>query len=226
MSSVLVEPNQFSSHTSAMIRSRVTTRPASRTSSASRSNSFGESSSSSSPCQALRAATSTLTSAAWNCSAVVRRSCDAHAGQQLGEPERLGDVVVGAGVEAADGVHLAVLGGQEHDRHRRAAPRARAGRPRGRRRPAGRCRGAAGRARRRRRTRSRPCPSRTPRPRSPRARARGRAGRGCPRRPRRAGSAARSDGRRGSRSTADLCQSFAFPRVHDDRPPVQERPEN
>ena len=44
----------------------------------------------------------------------------AHARQQLGEPERLGDVVVGAGVEPADGVHLAVLRGQEHDRHRRA----------------------------------------------------------------------------------------------------------
>jgi hypothetical protein len=51
------EPNQFSSHTSAMIRSRLTTRPASRTSSASRSNSFGESSSSSSlatPCARRR----------------------------------------------------------------------------------------------------------------------------------------------------------------------------
>ena len=121
MSSVFVDPNQFSSHTSAMIRSRVTTRPASRTSSASRSNSFGESSSSSSSCHALRAATSTLTSAAWNCSAVVPPQLGAHARQQLGEAERLGDVVVGARVEAADGVHLAVLRGEEHDRDGRAA---------------------------------------------------------------------------------------------------------
>ena len=39
MSRVLVEPNQFVSQTSAMIRSRVTTRPACDASSASRSNS-------------------------------------------------------------------------------------------------------------------------------------------------------------------------------------------
>ena len=43
MSSVLVEPNQCSSHTSLMIRSRVTTRPASLISMARRSNSFARS---------------------------------------------------------------------------------------------------------------------------------------------------------------------------------------
>ena len=69
----------------------------------------------------MRAATSTLTSAAWNCSAVAAAQLRAHAGQQFGEAERLGDVVVGAGVEAADGVHLAVLRGEEDDRHGRAA---------------------------------------------------------------------------------------------------------
>ena len=40
----------------------------------------------------------------------------AHAREQLADPEGLGDVVVGAGVEAVDDVQLAVLGGQEQDR--------------------------------------------------------------------------------------------------------------
>ena len=38
-------------------------------------------------------------------------------GEQFGEPEGLGDVVVGAGVEADDGVHLVGAGGQHEDRH-------------------------------------------------------------------------------------------------------------
>jgi hypothetical protein len=40
-----------------------------------------------------------------------------YAGEQLGEPERLGDVVVGARVEADDGVHLVGARGQDQDRH-------------------------------------------------------------------------------------------------------------
>ena len=121
MSSVLVDPNQFSSHTSAMIRSRVTTRPASRTSSASRSNSFGDSSSSRSPCHALPRRDVDADVRGLELLGGRPPQLRAHAREQLGEPERLGDVVVGAGVEAADRVHLAVLRGQEDDRHGRAA---------------------------------------------------------------------------------------------------------
>ena len=41
-------------------------------------------------------------------------------GQQLGQPERLGDVVVGAGVEADHGVHLVRPGGEDQHRDRPA----------------------------------------------------------------------------------------------------------
>ncbi len=44
----------------------------------------------------------------------------AHAADQLADRERLGDVVVGADLEADDLVHLGVLGGQEDDRNRAA----------------------------------------------------------------------------------------------------------
>ena len=39
----------------------------------------------------------------------------AHAREQLGEPERLDQVVVGAGVEAGDDVELLVAGGEDED---------------------------------------------------------------------------------------------------------------
>ena len=45
-----------------------------------------------------------------------------HAGHQLAQAERLGDVVVGAGIEAADGVSLAVNRGQHDDRGRDLGP--------------------------------------------------------------------------------------------------------
>ena len=45
----------------------------------------------------------------------------ADAAAQLGEAERLGDVVVGAGLEPLDGVGLAVERGQHDDRHDVAA---------------------------------------------------------------------------------------------------------
>ena len=88
----------------------------------------------------------------------------AHARFQLVEVERLGQVVVGAGVEAEDAVaHRAARG---EDQHRRVAARARAPAPApaGRRSPAGSGRApprrarwpASGRARARRRRRSRP----------------------------------------------------------------------
>ena len=44
----------------------------------------------------------------------------AQPGQQLGQPERLGDVVVGAGIEAAHHVRLVVRAGQHDDRHAQA----------------------------------------------------------------------------------------------------------
>src|SRR6478672_462620 len=42
--------------------------------------------------------------------------------EELGEPERLGDVVVAAGVEAEHDVDLAVSRGEDHDRHVRVGP--------------------------------------------------------------------------------------------------------
>ena len=44
----------------------------------------------------------------------------ANAGEQLGEPKRLGHVVVGAGVEPGDDVELAIAGGEDQDREIRA----------------------------------------------------------------------------------------------------------
>ena len=44
-----------------------------------------------------------------------------HAGHQLAQPVRLGDVVVGADLEPDDGVDLAALGRDHDDRHRRPA---------------------------------------------------------------------------------------------------------
>ena len=46
----------------------------------------------------------------------------ANARDQLADAERLGHVVVGAGVEAADLVGLLALGGEHDDRHERVAP--------------------------------------------------------------------------------------------------------
>lgn len=44
----------------------------------------------------------------------------AHAREQFGQPERLGDVVVGAGVEADHGVHF--VGARGQDQNREAVP--------------------------------------------------------------------------------------------------------
>ena len=108
--------------------------------------------------------------------AAARRRARAHEPRdQLGEVERLGQVVVAAGREAAQQVaHLPAGGQEEHRRGRLPGPAA-PGRRRGRRSRAGRCpgrrassgcrlpvAGAARRRRRRRVTTSRPC-SRSPR---------------------------------------------------------------
>ena len=53
---------------------------------------------------------------------LVLAQLSADAREQGAEAEGLGDVVVGAGIEAEDGVRLAVGGGQHDDRHRDAAP--------------------------------------------------------------------------------------------------------
>ena len=120
MSRVLVEDHQVVSQTSRISWSRVTTRPASRTRTRSRSNSFAVSWSSSSPIQARCDSTSMRTPwVAGGCcglgGAAPQQGPDP--GEQFGEPEGLGDVVVGAGVEADDGVHLVGARGQDEDRH-------------------------------------------------------------------------------------------------------------
>jgi hypothetical protein len=74
MSSVFVDPHHLLSHTSRMICSRVTTLPASFTSTESRSNSFVVRSSSVSPSHARRASVSTLTPWAMLVSVLPRRS--------------------------------------------------------------------------------------------------------------------------------------------------------
>ena len=62
--------------------------------------------------------TSTLTASAPGRSP----QCGPQPGQQLVHAERLGHVVVGAGVEGLHLVHALVSGGQDDDRHRAAAP--------------------------------------------------------------------------------------------------------
>ncbi|GAA2916609.1 hypothetical protein GCM10020221_10690 [Streptomyces thioluteus] len=53
--------------------------------------------------------------ACWGDSAAPRRSRARTRGEQLGQAEGLGDVVVGAGVQADDGVHLVGAGGEDED---------------------------------------------------------------------------------------------------------------
>src|SRR5512135_840174 len=96
-SSVRLDPCQEVCHTSRSSCSRVTTFPASATSRASRSNSFGDSESSVSCRNAGRGA---------------------DAGKQLSETKRLGDVVVGPGVEPVDRVHLLGQRRQQQDLQR------------------------------------------------------------------------------------------------------------
>ena len=87
---------------------------------------------------------------------------DAHAREQLAHRERLGDVVVGAGVERADLVLVLAARGEHHDRHLRST-RAAGAPPRSRRGPAARGRAAPGRARASRRAPA-PPPRSPPRP--------------------------------------------------------------
>ena len=128
MSSVFVEPNQFVSQTSAMICSRVTTPPGPR----------GEQGQ---EVELLRAQIELLAAdpgpagvdvdrhrpdldPAGRCRSRLLQApgMGADAGEQLGEPKRLGHVVVGAGVEPGDDVELAVPGGQDQDREVGARP--------------------------------------------------------------------------------------------------------
>ena len=188
-SRVLVEPYQPSLHTSAISWPRETTLSRLATSTVSTSNSLPVSGTSLSPTWTRWASRSTCEPAARRVAAAAadRRTPEqgAQAGQQLGEAERLGEVVVGAGVEPDDAVELAGARGEHQDRALEARPRAARGRPRGRPCRAGRgrgsrCRGARGRLPRWRRARWRPGRRRTPR-----ARGCARAARRCPPRPRR-----------------------------------------
>ena len=126
VSSVFVEPIQSVSQTSRMIRSRVTTRPASESSSASSSNSLGRRPSSRRPDaraggevhdEVARRERAHLGERARGCAPLVR----AHAGEELGEPERLDEVVVGARVEPRDDVELLVARGEDENREIRPA---------------------------------------------------------------------------------------------------------
>ncbi len=54
-----------------------------------------------------------------------RRQRGAQAGEELAHTERLGHVVVGAGVECGDLVALGFARGEDHDRHVGPAPQAR-----------------------------------------------------------------------------------------------------
>ena len=99
------------------MRSRLTTWPASPTSSASRSYSFGLSASSRSPTQARRAAG--IDADASRPDEAGRRAAQqgAHPRHQLVAPEGLRLVVVRPAVQADDGVDLLGAGGQDQDGH-------------------------------------------------------------------------------------------------------------
>ena len=117
MSSVLVAPIHSVSQTSLMIRSRVTARPASAMSSASRSNSFGPQRQLAvvAPCAPRRQIDGQLAGAQrrgglGGLGGGEAPQVGADARQQLRQPERLDEVVVGAGVEPGHDVELAGRG--------------------------------------------------------------------------------------------------------------------
>ena len=144
MSRVLVDPNQAVSQISRISCSRETTLPCSRTSTRSRSNSLAVSCSSSLVEPGAPALGVDPHDRRSDGAASVGRAAQQgpHPGQQLGQPERLGDVVVGAGVEPDDRVDLVGAGGEDEDRDRPARRPGCAGTPRGR-----RCAAARGRGR-------------------------------------------------------------------------------
>ena len=174
-----------------MIAARVKTRPGSDASSCSSSNSdvvsrtSAPSTTTSRACRSISMPpTDEARAAALGEVQTAAAQQRAHAAGELGERERLGDVVVGARLEADDDVGLGVARGQQDDRQR-ARRRGSPGRRRGRSCPASSRRGSRGRTRR---ARPRAAPRRRRRRRarrSRRARARTtRCGAGCARRPR------------------------------------------
>ena len=121
-SRVLVEPNQFSSQTSAIRVSRLTARAGLRGQSGEQVELLGAHRHLDARDVTRRAAGSTSRSpiGAADSSAGgggVAAQVGADAGVQFGEPDRLGQVVVRAGFQADDDVHLVGAGG-EHDQHR------------------------------------------------------------------------------------------------------------
>ena len=123
-SSVLVEPNQFSSHTRDIRSSRLTTSPACEIRSASRSNSLRLSWSSAPSSCARRAAGSTVSGPTIDRGrrlvgrgrARAPQHC-AQARDHLRAAERLDDIVVGAELEADDPVGLGPARGEHDHRH-------------------------------------------------------------------------------------------------------------
>ena len=122
---VFEEPYQLVCQTSSSSRCRLTAAPGSRASAASSSNSFGVSSSSRPSRVARRARSSTSsppTRSGPSRPAERRRAPHDRAdpGDQLAQPERLDDVVVGAELEPDDAVGLLAAGGHDDDRDARA----------------------------------------------------------------------------------------------------------
>ena len=124
-SSVFVEPNQFTSQTSSISRSRGTTVPASCISSASRSNSLRASSTGRAVEVTLRRAGSSRTPPiSIGPRRAPRPRCGAaqhgaDSGDHLPGAERLDDVVVGAELEPDDTVRLLPARRDDDDRHAR-----------------------------------------------------------------------------------------------------------
>ena len=164
-SSVLVEPHQFSSHTSSISCSRVTTTPAaSAPARSSTSNSFGRNAISVAdedhpPGGDVDGEVAEVDRwSPWRPGSRARRApramrrCERDPGQQLGQPERLDDVVDGAHLEAEHDVDLLGRGRSARSPGPSGARGRRARRPPRRRRRGARGRAARGRAARRRAT--------------------------------------------------------------------------
>ena len=121
---VFDDPLQLVCQTSSSNRRRLIAAPGSRARAASSSNSFGVSASSTPSSSARRARSSTSRPPTRSGAATRSGSSDAprdgtDAGDQLAQPERLDDVVVGAELEADDSIRFLAARGHDDDRHLR-----------------------------------------------------------------------------------------------------------
>lgn len=121
MSRVFEVFDSRSFHTSARISSRLTTWPARLISTRSSSNSLFASCTSCRSTVTIRAPRSIRTPPASSTSGARRMEQGADAGQQFGQAERFGDVVVGARVEPDHEVDLVGTRGEHQHRHLGAA---------------------------------------------------------------------------------------------------------